>query len=84
MEIEELTEHFETHTLEKRRNTRTVEPNLVLEIAFDSIQPSQRHDAGLSLRFPRIKAIRRDKTIEDIDDLSYARQLAGLEGTPEA
>lgn len=79
VEIEELTEHFKTHTLETKRNTRTVEPNLVLEIAFDSIQPSQRHDAGLSLRFPRIKAIRRDKGVDEVDTLTYARQLAGLE-----
>jgi DNA ligase-1 len=47
-----------------------------LEIAFDSIQPSKRHASGLALRFPRIKAIRRDKTPDAIDTLSYARKLA--------
>lgn len=77
-EIEELTEHFEAHTLEKKRRVRIVEPNIVLEIAFDSIQPSKRHDSGLSLRFPRIKAIRRDKTPEEIDTLTFARKLAGV------
>jgi hypothetical protein len=30
----------------------------------------------LALRFPRIKAIRRDKTVDAIDTLSYARTLA--------
>jgi DNA ligase-1 len=78
-EIEELTTHFESRTLEKKRNVRTVEPDIVLEIAFDSIQPSKRHSSGLSLRFPRIKAIRRDKTPADIDTLSYARKLAGVD-----
>lgn len=78
LEIEELTAHFESHTLEKKRNVRTVEPDIVLEIAFDSIQPSKRHDSGLSLRFPRIKAIRRDKRPADIDTLSYANKLAGV------
>ena len=34
-EIEELTDHFEAHTLEKQRRARVVEPNVVLEIAFD-------------------------------------------------
>ncbi len=77
-EIEELTEHFESHTLEKRRRARLVEPIIVLEIAFDSIQPSRRHDSGLSLRFPRIKAIRRDKSPDEIDTLAHARRLAGL------
>ncbi|WP_338685411.1 ATP-dependent DNA ligase [Haloferula helveola] len=77
LEIEELTEHFQKHTIEKKRRKHLVEPNLVLEIAFDSIQPSKRHDSGLSLRFPRIKAIRRDKTADEIDTLAYARSLLG-------
>jgi DNA ligase-1 len=54
-----------------------VVPDTVLEIAFDSIQASTRHDSGLSLRFPRIKAVRRDKSPDEIDTLAYARKLAG-------
>ncbi|NNE92044.1 MAG: ATP-dependent DNA ligase [Verrucomicrobiales bacterium] len=75
LEIEELTEHFKSRTLEKRRNVHFVEPETVLEIAFDSIQPSKRHDSGLALRFPRIKAIRRDKSIDEIDTVQTARKL---------
>lgn len=78
-EIEELTEHFSRRTISKRGNVRTVTPDVVLEIAFDSIRPSARHDSGLALRFPRIKAIRRDKSAEEIDTLAYARRLAGVE-----
>lgn len=78
VEIEELTEHFLDKSLGKTRRVHDVEPDTVLEIAFDSIQPSKRYNSGLSLRFPRIKAIRRDKTIEDIDTLAYARRLAGV------
>ncbi|QIF06215.1 ATP-dependent DNA ligase [Roseimicrobium sp. ORNL1] len=78
VEIETLTEHFKEHTLSQRGHVRTVTPNVVLEIAFDSIQASQRHDSGLALRFPRIKAIRTDKTPADIDTLAYARKLAGV------
>lgn len=78
VEIEELTEIFREHTISQRGHVRTVTPNVVLEIAFDSIQPSQRHDSGLALRFPRIKAIRRDKTPDEIDTLSHARKLAGV------
>ncbi len=74
-EIEELTEHFTRHTLRKERRKHHVEPNVVLEIAFDAIRPSPRHDSGLALRFPRIKAIRRDKTLADIDTLQAARKL---------
>lgn len=74
-EIEDLTEHFQKHTLTKERRKRFVEPNVVLEIAFDSIRASDRHDSGLALRFPRIKAIRKDKTPAEIDTLQYARSL---------
>jgi len=74
-EIEELTEHFKKHTLRKERRKHHVEPNIVLEIAFDSINRSPRHDSGLALRFPRIKAIRRDKTLADIDTLKAAIAL---------
>jgi DNA ligase 1 len=74
-EIEDLTEHFKKHTLRKERRRHHVEPDVVLEIAFDAIRPSLRHDSGLALRFPRIKAIRRDKTIADIDTLESARAL---------
>jgi DNA ligase-1 len=74
-EIEELTEHFKSTTLAQHGHYREVVPQIVLEIAFDSIQPSARHASGLALRFPRIKAIRRDKTPAQIDRLSYARSL---------
>lgn len=75
-EIAELTEHFQQNTLVDHGRYREVEPDIVLEVAFNSIQPSTRHASGLALRFPRIKAIRRDKNVEAIDTLEYARQLA--------
>lgn len=77
-EIERLTEHFTQTTLEQKGRVRKVIPDTVLEVAFDSIQMSNRHDSGLSLRFPRIKAIRTDKTPEEIDTLAYAQKLAGV------
>jgi DNA ligase-1 len=74
-EIEMLTAHFTAKTLRQRGRYREVEPDTVLEIAFDSIQPSERHESGLALRFPRIKAIRRDKSPAEIDTLDVARSL---------
>jgi DNA ligase-1 len=75
-EIAELTEHFKQNTIVDHGRYRRVKPNVVLEVAFNSIQPSTRHASGLALRFPRIKAIRRDKDIRSIDTLQYARELA--------
>ncbi len=74
-EIEHLTEHFLATALEKQGNKIIVKPTVVLEIAFNGIAPSKRHPAGLALRFPRIVTIRRDKKIEEIDTLSFCREL---------
>src|SRR6266513_2717245 len=79
-EIAELTEHFKQNTLVDRGRYREVKPDVVLEVAFDSIQPSTRHASGLALRFPRIKGIRRDKNVDAIDTLAYARELATRDG----
>jgi len=76
LEIEELSDHFRRRTLSRERRKHHVEPDIVLEIAFDSIRFSKRHDSGLAMRFPRIHAIRRDKGVADIDTLDYARSLA--------
>ena len=75
-EIAELTEHFKQNTITDHGRYREVKPDIVLEVAFNSIQPSERHASGLALRFPRIKAIRRDKNVDSIDTVEYARQLA--------
>ncbi|MGH8101298.1 MAG: ATP-dependent DNA ligase, partial [Chthoniobacterales bacterium] len=77
VEIAELTEHFIQNTLVDHGRYREVKPDIVLEVAFNAIQPSTRHASGLALRFPRIKRIRRDKTADAIDTLQYARELMG-------
>ncbi len=75
-EIIHLTQHFLDHTLEVHGRFRRVVPDTVLEIAFDSIQPSDRHESGFALRFPRIARIRADKTPAEIDTLETCRRLA--------
>jgi DNA ligase-1 len=54
---------------------RTVKPEIVVEVAFDSIQKSTRHDSGYALRFPRIKLIRTDKSVNDIDTLDKVEKI---------
>jgi DNA ligase-1 len=78
VEIEELTTKFLNVAVSRRGNRIEVEPAIVIEVAFDSIQESERHASGLALRFPRIKRVRWDKTVGDIDTLAAARRLAGI------
>jgi DNA ligase-1 len=68
-EIEEMTTRLKGITLKDYGYRRTVLPEVVLEVAFDSIQRSGRHDSGYALRFPRIKRVRNDKSVADIDTL---------------
>jgi len=68
-EIDSMTARIKNLTIKDYGYRRSVKPEIVLEIAFDSIQESDRHDSGYALRFPRIKRIREDKTAEEIDTL---------------
>ncbi len=47
--------------LDLKRHETVVEPQIVVEIAFDIIQRSELHASGYSLRFPRIVRLRPDK-----------------------
>ncbi|HEY1012088.1 MAG TPA: ATP-dependent DNA ligase [Herpetosiphonaceae bacterium] len=76
-EIAELTVWFTAHTLQRYGRTRLVEPQIVLEVAFDAVQASLRHKSGFALRFPRIVRIRDDKSPAEIDTLETVRRLAG-------
>jgi DNA ligase 1 len=74
-EIAELTPWFLERVQRVQGRLHEVKPELVIEVAFDSIQPSARHPSRLALRFPRIKGLRRDKTVAEIDTLQAARRL---------
>ncbi len=68
-EIAQLTELFTAETVNNLGRVRQVKPHIVLEIACDQIQKSNRHASGYALRFPRIKRIRWDKPPEQADRL---------------
>jgi DNA ligase-1 len=75
VEIKELTRYFLEHTTEDRGYQRDVEPTVVLEVAFNNIQRSERHDSGFALRFPRIVRLRPDKPLAEIDTLARVREI---------
>src|SRR5258708_1766674 len=59
VEIAGMTKWFLEHTIEDQGFRRTVEPKIVLEVAFNNVMRSDRHDSGYALRFPRIVRLRR-------------------------
>ena len=74
-EIAQMTEYFKSITVKDYGRFRAVQPEIVLEVAFDAITESGRHNSGYALRFPRIKQIRRDKTVRDIDTLANVAKM---------
>jgi DNA ligase-1 len=74
-EIAEMTRWFEAHTIARFGRYRQVEPSVVVEIAFDVIVRSRRHQSGFSLRFPRIVRIRSDKSVDEIDTVETVTAL---------
>jgi DNA ligase-1 len=68
-EIIEMTGRMKELTIEDHGYWRKVRPEIVIEVAFDSIQRSSRHDSGYALRFPRIKRVRTDKSVADADTI---------------
>jgi DNA ligase 1 len=74
-EIAEMTAWFEAHTIQRFGRYRQVEPSVVVEVAFDVIVRSTRHQSGFSLRFPRIAALRPDKPVDEIDTIETVRAL---------
>jgi len=52
-----------------------VEPKIVLQVAFNNMMKSDRHNSGFALRFPRIVRLRPDKLPEDADRMARVREI---------
>jgi DNA ligase-1 len=74
-EIRQVDRFIKANTISQHGPVRWVRPELVFEIAFEGIQWSSRHRAGLALRFPRINRWRTDKTPEQADRLDALRAM---------
>jgi len=74
-ELEAISLFVRDNTLEKFGPVRTVKPELVFEIAFQGVETSSRHKAGLSVRFPQLVRWRRDKPVEEASTLANLRGL---------
>jgi DNA ligase-1 len=52
-----------------------VPAQIVMELAFENIQESNRHKSGIAVRFPRILRWRQDKRPEDADRLDAIKRM---------
>lgn len=74
-EVRKVDAWVRAHTRERFGPVRTVDPVLVMELAFEGIQLSNRHKSGLAVRFPRIVRWRQDKPPEEADSLQTVKDL---------
>ena len=75
VEIAEMTKWFLEHTVDDQGFRREVEPKIVLEVAFNNVMRSDRHESGYALRFPRIVRLRPDKLPEDADTVERVAEI---------
>lgn len=74
-EIAQVDRFVRRNTLQKFGPVRHVEPQLVMELAFENIRKSTRHKSGVAVRFPRIARWRHDKLPKDADSLERILEL---------
>ncbi len=75
VEIATMTKWFLAHTIADHGWGREVDPKIVLEVAFNAVMESDRHDSGYALRFPRIVRLRDDKSADEIDTIDRVREI---------
>jgi DNA ligase-1 len=74
-EIAEMTKWFLDHNIEDQGLRLLVEPKIVLEVAFNNMMISDRHNSGYALRFPRIVRLRPDKPPEEADTIERVKEV---------
>ena len=74
-EVDFLDRWIREHTTERFGPIREVEKSMVLEVAFDAVQLSNRHKSGVAMRFPRLARIRTDKPAAEADRLETLMAL---------
>jgi DNA ligase-1 len=86
VEIAEMTKWFLEHVTRDEGLRLQVEPKIVLEVAFNNMMRSTRHESGFALRFPRIVRLRPDKPADEADTLETVREIykrqEGVDATP--
>ena len=63
------TEHLQSLEVAREGHVVHVQPELVVEIAFDGVQTSSRYPGGVALRFARVLRHRPDKRAGEADTL---------------
>ena len=56
-----------------------IRESVIFEITYQEIQKSPKYKSGYALRFPRLKDIRDDLSLEDVDTIDRVERLYSLQ-----
>lgn len=78
-ELRQIDKYVRDNTIERFGPVRSVradrQSGLVLEVAFEGLNRSQRHRSGVAMRFPRIARLRWDKPPAEADRIETLQAL---------
>jgi DNA ligase-1 len=73
--LAELTEMFRELIILEKGMEVEIKPAVIFEVAYEEIQHSPNYSSGYALRFPRMVAVRYDKSLEEADSLERVVSL---------
>jgi DNA ligase-1 len=73
--LAELTEMFKGLIIVQKGMEVELKPAVIFEVAYEEIQRSPNYSSGYALRFPRLVAVRDDKSLEEADTLERVTSL---------
>ena len=73
--LAELTSMFRELILLEKGMEVEIKPAVIFEVAYEEIQRSPNYSSGYALRFPRMVAVRDDKSLEEADSLERVVSL---------
>ncbi len=74
-EFSQMTDRLKSLTVTEESYGLSVQPQVIVEVEFDNIQESSKYASGMALRFARIKRIRNDKSVDEVDSIETVHQL---------
>ena len=75
----EMTEILKPLILETKGNEVTLKPKIVIEVAYEEIQVSQKYQSGFGLRFPKVLNLRFDKPLKEISDIKLVEKIFNIQ-----
>lgn len=69
LSFDEITSLLKPHITKTSGRDVEIEPNVVISLRFEEIQKSPSYSSGYALRFPRVVALREDRSPDDVVSL---------------